>query len=147
MLKTILAVIVGYVAMAVVVFAVFTALYAAMGADRAFQPGTYDPSTLWVVCSLLVSLLAAVVGGMVAVRMGGRSATRALAILVVVLGVGLAWPAINAPAETLPAIRAADVPNMEAMRNTRQPTWVALALPFIGAVGVMIGGARSRQSP
>jgi hypothetical protein len=146
LLKTILAVIVGYVAMAVVVFVVFTGLYAAMGADRAFQPGTYDPSALWIICSLLVSLFAAVVGGMVAARMGGRSAAKALAILVVVLGVGLAWPAINAPADTLPAIRAGDVPNMEAMRNTRQPAWVALALPFVGAAGVMIGGAR-RRSP
>jgi hypothetical protein len=34
---------------------------------------------------------------------------------------------------------------MEAAANARQPVWVALALPFIGVAGVLIGGRASRR--
>ena len=148
MLKKAVAVVVGYLTMLVVVFVTFTGLYLALGPDRAFQPGTYDPSGLWLTLSLTLSLVAAILGGLVCATIGNSSAAvRSLAILVVILGVIGAWPALDPGKDPRPSVRSADVPNMEAMMNARQPVWVALSLPLIGAVGVLIGAARVRRLP
>jgi hypothetical protein len=145
MVKTVLAVIVGYVVMLLAVFATFTALYLALGADGAFKPGTYEVSGLWLVASFVLSLVAAILGGMACARVAGNaSAAKALAVVVFVLGVVMAWPAFNPETDTRPTVRASDVPNMEAMMNARQPAWVALSLPLVGAIGALIGGARVR---
>jgi hypothetical protein len=37
------------------------------------------------------------------------------------------------------ASRGPEVSNTEAMMNARQPVWAALANPFIGAFGVLLG--------
>lgn len=145
MLKAVLAVIAGYVAMAAIIFVVFTGLYSAMGPDRAFQPGTYEVSGLWLVASFSVSLVAAILGGVVARRISGPGAARALAALVVVLGLVMAWPVLNPSADTRPTVRSAGTPNLEAMQNARQPAWVSLTIPLVGAVGVLIGGSRGRR--
>ena len=146
MLKTVLAVIVGYFVMAMFLFVTFSGLYLAIGADGAFQPGTYEVSGLWLVVSFGLSLVAAIFGGMACARVAGNaSAAKALAAVVFVAGVGLAWPALNPATDTRLAVRTADVPNLEAMKNARQPSWVALSLPLVGAIGALIGGARARQ--
>lgn len=145
MLKNVLAVVVGYVVMLVFIFVTFSGVYLAMGADRAFLPGTYEVSTLWLAASLALSLAAAIAGGWVCARVGGSSAApRALAALVLVLGVVMALPTLNPASDPRPTVRTGDVPNMEAMTNARQPAWVAFLLPVIGAAGVMIGARRSR---
>ncbi len=51
MLRVVIAVIVGYAVMAFLVFATFSLLYLMLGADGAFRPGTFEPSTTWVVLS------------------------------------------------------------------------------------------------
>lgn len=148
MLKNVLAVIAGYLVMLVFIFVVFTGLYLAIGADRAFEPGTYEVSVLWLVISLTLSLVAAILGGYVCAAIGNSSAAaRSLAILVIVLGIISAWPALDPAKDPRPNVRIADVPNMEAMMNARQPPWVAISLPFIGAAGVLIGAARVRRRP
>ena len=148
MLKKALAVIAGYVVMLVVIFVSLTGLYLSMGADRAFEPGTYEVSALWLALSLTLSLVAAILGGFVCARIGQSSgAVRSLAIIVVILGVIGAWPALDPAKDPRPSVRTGDVPNMEAMMNARQPPWVALSLPIIGAVGILIGAARVRRLP
>ena len=42
MIRTILGVIIGYLVMVVIVFCTFTASYLLLGADRTFQPGSYE---------------------------------------------------------------------------------------------------------
>jgi hypothetical protein len=143
MLRTVLAVIGGYLVMAVVVFVTFTCLYLLLGADGAFQPGTFDPSAIWLLATFGVSLAAAMIGGFTALRIGGGGAVKGLLGLVIVLGLLSAIPAMTGT-DDRPNVRTGDVANLDAMMQARQPAWVALSLPLIGAIGVMLGGRRSR---
>lgn len=145
--RSILAVVVGYVVMFVVVFLTFSGAYLAMGADLAFQPGSYEPSTQWVVTSFVLGFLAALAGGCTAVWIA-RKITPAyvLAGVVLLLGLAVAGAMSMRPPDLRPTVRTGDVPNLEAMQNARQPLWVALLNPFLGAVGVVIG-ARLKGAP
>ena len=146
MVRSILAVVAGYATLALVIFVTFTALYLVLGADRSFEPGSYDASTLWVATSFPLGVAASVAAGYVcaALARGGR-APQVLAGLVLVLGLLFAIPVLRAADNALPA-RAGDVPNMEAMQQARQPKWVALVNPFIGAVGVPVGAGLRRRT-
>jgi hypothetical protein len=72
-------------------------------------------------------------------------AVQALAGVVLVLGLLFAIPVLRA-SDAAPTARAGDVPNMEAMQQARQPRWVALVNPFIGAVGVLVGAGVQRKT-
>ena len=144
MLKAVLAAIVGYIVMVVVVFTTFSGSYLAMGADGAFRPGTYDVSLLWIVVSLVLAIIAAVIGGTVASRIGGPTGVKVLAGLVVVLGLLSALPVLSPETDPRPKVRTDAVGNMEAMTNARQPAWNALLMPFLGAAGVLAGGRSKR---
>jgi hypothetical protein len=140
MLRVIGAVVLGYVVMAAVVFATFTAAYLAMGADGAFKAGTYDVTPLWLAVSLVLSLIAALLGGLVCARVARRGkASIALAGLVLVLGLITAFATMGKPKELLPAVRTGDVRNMEAMKNAKEPHWLLLLNPFVGVFGVLAG--------
>lgn len=145
MARTALAVIVGYLVMAVVVFASVAGLFATMGADRAFQPGRFEPSALWLVATLTSSFVAAVVGGLVAGRIGGARAAKVLAGVVLVLGLVLAAPVLVPGMDTRPTERIPGMSDMDAMKNGRQPVWVTVGLPFLGALGAVLGGSRGRR--
>jgi len=145
--RTILAVILGYVVMFLLVFLLFTGAYFAMGAEGAFQLGSYSPSALWLAVSFALGFVAALAAGCTAVWIGRKmTAGYALAGLVFVLGLVFAIPTIMEPPDPAAIVRLGDVPNLEAMQNARQPLWVALVNPFLGAVGVMIG-ARLKGAP
>jgi len=145
MARAILSVVLGYVAMAVAVFATFSAAYLALGPDGSFKPGTYDVSALWLVVSIVLSFAAAVVGGRVCAAVA-RTLTppKVLAGIVLVLGLVLAVPAMmREGGEPLP--RPASVGNVEAMQNAVQPLWITLLNPLIGAAGVMAGARRRKD--
>ena len=144
MLKAILAVVAGYLTMAIAVAVLTFGLFVLLGPDRAFQPGTYEVSTVWVVACFAASLLAAVVGGHVCRRIAGPGAVKALAAIVVVLGFLLALPALNPANDPRPLVRPPDTPILVTVTNSRQPSWAAMAFPVVGAIGVLIGG-RSRR--
>lgn len=146
MARSILAVVAGYATLVLLIFVTFTALYLVLGADASFDPGSYDASALWVATSFPLGVAASVAAGYVcaAVARGGR-APQALAGVVLVLGLLFAIPVLRA-SDAAPAARAGDVPNMEAMRQARQPKWVALVNPFIGAVGVLVGAGLRRRA-
>jgi hypothetical protein len=145
--RTVVSVIAGYVTMFVFVFVMFTVAYLALGADRAFKPGTYDVSGAWIVVSIIVGLVAAVLGGAVCATIAKNpKAPVFLAVVVVILGVLFALPTLMSPDSGPPEIRTGDVGNTEAMSNARSPTWMNLLNPVLGAVGVLIGG-RMRRRP
>lgn len=142
--RSILAVVAGYLVLGVLIFTIFTAAYLMMGADRAFKPQSYDPSALWLVASFVLGLLAAVIGGVVCAAIARRQGpVTALAVVVLVLGVLLAFPTLSAVPD--PAPRTGDVPNLEAMTKAKTPSWVAFTNPVVGAVGVMLGGRIRRR--
>jgi hypothetical protein len=144
-LKATLAVIVGYVVMAIVMFVAFTGTYLGVGADRAFQRATYQVSALWVVVSVAVNLLAAMVGGWACAAISRGAAAKALAGLVLALGIAFAIPVLDPSKDPRPLDRTPNTPNLEAMTNARQPVWLALTLPVVGAVGTLLGAGRGRR--
>jgi hypothetical protein len=134
------AVVAGYLAVAVAVFAGLSVAYLGLGADRAFRPGAYDVSMLWIVISVVVSFSAAMLGGWVALRIARTTrGPRVLAAVVVVLGLALALPVLFAAPEAA-ALRSGALGNLEAMRQARTPLWMMLLNPMIGALGVLVGG-------
>jgi hypothetical protein len=139
MLRIIASAVVGYMVIFLCVFALFSGLYLALGTDGAFQPGSYQVSTLWIVISTVLGFAAAVVGGWVS-RALARSprGPRALAVLVLLLGLVMAASIAASPPP--PAARDATLSNMEAMGKAQTPLWVAVLNPFIGAAGVLLGG-------
>lgn len=147
MLRTITGVIVGYLFMAVFIFLAFTLVYLAMGADGAFKPGSYDVSLLWIVISVALSLLAAVLGGYLCAWIAkSRKAPAALAGLVVVFSLAMCVPVLMKADSEPPAARSGEVGNLDAMQKAKQPAWVMLLNPFIGAAGILVGG-RLRKEP
>lgn len=142
MLRSIGSAVVGYIAMFLVVFVSLTAAYLIVGVERAFRPGVYEVSTLWVAISLVVGFGAALVGGWVAWRIGGRVlGPQLLAGLVLVLGIAMAVPAITTEAEAGPvAERPGDVGPMEAMQKAKMPLISLILNPLVGVVGVLVGG-------
>jgi hypothetical protein len=138
--RLIAAVVLGYLAMALAVFAGLSVAYLGLGADRAFRAGVFDVSTLWAFTSLVVGFGAALLGGWVARRMDRTArGPRALAGLVVVLGIALALPALLGEPAALTA-RAGTLGPFEAMQQARTPLWLMLLNPVVGAVGVLLGG-------
>ena len=137
--KAILAGVVGYVALFVVLFATFTGLYVVVGAGRAFKPGSYDVSNLWLGAAVVVNLFAAIVGGLVCRKIAGRvKPVRGFAVVVFALGLAMAgWSAFNVKPE---AVRGGDVKNLAAMQDARVPSWFEFTNSFTGAIGILIGG-------
>ena len=147
--RTIAGVIAGYLTMVAVVFVLLTLAYLAMGAERAFQQGTFEVTGAWLAAMFAVDAIAALAGGFVCVLIApSPKAPVALAVVVFVLGVLSALstvPAMIVPKGVLmPAVRDGSVGSMEAMMSAEQPGWVAFLHPVIGAAWVIIA-ARLRK--
>lgn len=140
MLRKIVGVVVGYLVYFVAVFCTFTALYLAVGANGAFRPGSYETSMLWNCAVLVLTLIAAIVGGYVCVWIArSAGAVKGLAVFMVVIGLLFEIPAFMASSEPAKE-RTAEVGNLEAMGSAKMPIWIMLLNPVIGVAGVMIGG-------
>lgn len=145
MFRMVGAVIGGYLVSFVLVFGLLTGLYAVLGAEGAFQPGTYHLSTTWMVAAMVLGFAAYMVAGFVARLIApGSSAPLVLAVAVVGLGLLFAIPVLRA-ARTDPEVRPPGVTMLEAMSKAKQPTAATLGGPVLGAVAVFLGG-RLRRS-
>jgi hypothetical protein len=147
MLRSVLGVILGYILMFILQVAAFTTIYTVMGADWSFKPSSYQASIPWTAMQFVVIIVTAIIAGLICavIAKGGR-APLVLAAVVLVLGLGLATLSTALrPADTN-EVRTGNVPNMEAMSKARHPAWVVFLGPFLGAVGVMIGGKLKRRA-
>jgi len=144
MRRTIAGTVIGYVVIVTCVLATLSLAFLALGADRAFQPNTFDVSTMWLVVSFLLGFVAAMAGGIVCASIApGRNGPRALAVVVLFLGLLMAIPVVSS-SDTEPRVRHASLGTLEAMNSAAQPPWVALSNPFAGLIGVL-AGARLRK--
>ena len=146
MARSIIAVIVGYIVMFILQVAAFMTIYTLVGTDWSFKPRSYQASTRWTVMQFVVIGVTAFIAGLIcAIIAKGGKAPLALAIVVLVLGFGLAilGTALR-PADTH-EVRTGNVPNMEAMSKARHPTWVVFLGPVVAALGVVIGGKLKRR--
>ncbi|MDQ7051884.1 MAG: hypothetical protein Q9P14_02910 [candidate division KSB1 bacterium] len=147
MVKNILAIIAGYIAMALIIAISFTLAYNLMGADGAFKPGTYEVSATWIAMSIVMSILAALAGGYISMLLARNyRVSIGLAALVFILGM---FTAIHHTTreDTRPVERQAEVSNTLAMMNAREPTWVSFLNPIIGALGVLAGARLPKNGP
>jgi hypothetical protein len=140
MVRAIGGVALGYVVMVAIVFVAPWVAYLAIGADRAYQPGSYEVTGLWLVVSLATGIVAALAGGFVcaAVTRSARAAM-ALAGLVLVLGFAMAAPVLLGKGPQAQA-RTAEVGYLKATMKARQPAWVVIVTPLIGAAGALLAG-------
>jgi undecaprenyl pyrophosphate phosphatase UppP len=143
MVRTILAVIVAYIAMSLVVMVCFTSLQFGLGTEKVFRPASYESSTLFNMVGLLVTVVAGVVGGLVAAAIAKNPrGPLSLAILIIAVGLLMAFLNLSKPD---PGPRAGDISPMEAAMKARQPDWYSFSIPFLGAAGVMIGGRLKKR--
>ena len=144
MVRAIFSVVVGYVAMFAAMFLAFSTLYLVLGQELSFLPESYQPSVLWTVVSFALGMGAAVIGGYVCALIA-RKATppKVLAGVVLVIGLLSAIPVLMASATPAEA-RTGEVGNMQAMMKAKQPAWVAVANPFVGLAGVLLGSRLRR---
>lgn len=147
MLRPILAVVGSYVAMAVFVMAVFMGLWFGMGPDRLLVPGTWEGNMILCIAAPAITATAGLLGGLMCAKIGrGRGPVLALAGLVLVLGLTMAYFTLKKPEPTGP--RPAGMTVQQVMEQGREPAWVAISNPIIGAVGVLcagLGALRSRR--
>ena len=143
MFRIIGGVLLGFITLFVVTFFTYSGLFLALGPDGAFHAGNFEVTLAWLAGSLVLSLLAAFLGGKVcAIIAAKQTAVRALAALVLILGY---WSAFAAP-ENRQETRSGEVSLTDAMINAREPTWFVLIVPLISTAGVLLGGRQSQKT-
>ena len=152
MVRSILAVVVGYVVMAALVMLAFTPAFFAP--ELVFETHGIAVTLAFLVFSLVMGGVSAVLGGFVAALVAGRRAGRALLALVaivLVLGVGSAVHGLFQVPPTVSAEEAARMTPMEKTAIGHEPTWYAFLLRFLGSAGILAGGwlagRRGRSAP
>jgi hypothetical protein len=141
MLRSILAVVVAYVAMAALVMLAFTPAY--FVPELVFETHGIGVTLAFLVFSLAMGGVAAVVGGFVAALVAGRRAWRSLlAFVTIVLVVGVG-SAVHGLFQVPPTVSAEEVTRMTPMEKAaigHEPSWYAFLLPFLGSAGILAGG-------
>ena len=144
MLKSILGVIVGYIVMMFVAFCAYTGAYLGLGAERAFEPGTYALSGIWIGLVIVITFVAGLLGGLTCAAIS-KSRTTGLVFALIVFVLSFVFELPNFTNHT-PVARAGDVSNMEAMGKAQPPFWLCLLNPFLGGAAVLMG-TRMKKSP
>lgn len=147
MARSIIAVIVSYITMFFLNFLAFMGLYAIVGPGQAFKPRSFLASNRWAAMAFAVMLVSGIIAGLLcaAIARGGK-APLALAVLVLVFGVLLAFPAIWKMKANEGLVRVGDVPAMEAFQKAYWPMWAPFTFPLVSAIGVVIGGKLKKRS-
>jgi hypothetical protein len=145
MFKSILAVIVSYLVMMILLFAIHSGGYLALGAERVFQSGTYVVAPLWLILYVGATLCAAIVGGYVCAAISrSRNTCRVFAGVVFTLTLLLCIPAMRA--DSTPRQRNGPVSSMQALHQAQTPLWVHLLNPLVAVIGVLAGSCRKRHA-
>jgi hypothetical protein len=147
MLRSILSVIAGYAAMAILVMAGFSIAF--VRPDLAFRPGTLTVTTGWLVYTILLSFVAALAGGWVCRRIArSGKPVWVLAVFAVHLGLASAVQNFSRPEPALSSEEVTALPALERGQYARQPDWYAFALPVLAGAGILLGGrGRGAKAP
>jgi len=142
LLKNVLAAVLGYVAMFAVSFPLFSLMWMVLGADDAFQPGSWQVSGAWIASSIVLGLIVSTAGGFTCSKLAAnRTGVAILVGLVIVLAIVALLP----DGSTAPGVRPDDISMLDAMTSAEQPNWVLWINPLIGVLGVL-GGAKFEES-
>jgi len=127
--------------------ATFGLWFVAMGSEWAFEPGSWEASDVWLLISFGANLVIGIISGFICVLIA--KSTRApltLAVVVFALGIVFAIPAIVAQESATSLVRRGEFSQVEAMEHAREPLWAPFTVPFIGALGVLVGGKLKKQT-
>lgn len=139
MLRSIAAVIVTYIIMAILIMGAFAALLFGMGPDRLLEPGSWKGTLFFSIAAPSITVLSGLFGGWLCAKIArGRSAVIALAAFVLVLGFTSAYFTLQKPEPTGP--RESPMTIQQFMEQGREPTWLAIFNPLGGAAAVLIAG-------
>jgi hypothetical protein len=141
MLKSIIAVVVGYIVMAIFSFAAFSAAYLGLGVERVFEAESYDISTIWMVVMVVLAFIGGIVGGFICAAIS-KSKGACMVFAGIVLALGLIAGIMTKMKDAPDTARTGDVPNLQAMQMAQTPTWICVLNPILGAVGVLLGARK-----
>lgn len=140
MVRKILGVIIGYLVMVIFMAICFLGGFLLLTPERAMEPNSFVPSTLWIIISFIISLLGALIGGFLCKLISRSSGTVLIfAGIIFVSGLVLAFTYLALPKPD--DIRTVNFPAIEAFARGVQPVWVAFVNPIIGAFGIIMGGS------
>jgi hypothetical protein len=141
MVKTILGIVLGYIAMSVVLFLLFSALYMVLGTSGSFQAGSLYVSTIWLIAGFVIFFVGAVAAGAVSSLISkSPKAGLLMGVVIVILGVIMAFGQISQMPESM-VREAQEIPMMEAMSIAQQPVWALFVNPLFGLFGALTGGS------
>ena|SRR5689334_949743 len=144
--RAILAVVISYVAMLVLAFIAFTCAFLLFGSEVVFRPGTYEASTTWVAVAFAINIVDAIIGGFICAMIARRGRAQfGLAVVVIVLGLLVAFADAKKKEANVGLVRASETPKMEAIQKAYWPVWVPFGFPFTGAIGVLVGAKLRRR--
>ena len=139
MLRSILAVVVTYIVMAVIIMALFAGLWLGLGPDRLLEPGSWKGNLLLSIAAPGITGIVGLFGGWMCFKIArARKPVMALAAVVFVLGMTMAYFTLKKPEPT--GARDPGMTMQQIMEQGREPTWVAILNPILGAAAVLIGG-------
>ena len=142
--RNILAVVLGFIAMALIIVIAQFGGYFMMGADRAYKPESFDLSMMYLVLWAVSGLVAAIVGGIICAKVSKHSKGAVISMIVVMfvfsgfqLVGALSQPELT-PAES---VRTPDMDFEVIMERSRRamPIWIVFANPIIGTIGIIAG--------
>ena len=145
MLKSILAIIVSYVAMFILFMVVVTGLFFLLGVERIFQPDSYEISTLWIGLTLAVGLLATMFSGYLCAAISKSwRACQVFALIVFLLALIQCFSEMRRNQDS-PNVRAGEVGYVDAFKLGVAPLWLHFVNPIISGAGVLIGARLKRR--
>jgi len=145
MLKSILAIIVSYVAMFVIFMAIFTGLYFAIGVERVFQPDSYEISVLWLALTLVIGFVVSMFAGYLCAAISKSWRTcQIFALIVFLLALIQCFSALKRNPDA-PNVRAGEVGMFDAMKLAVSPLWLHFVNPILSGAAVLIGARMKRR--
>lgn len=133
----------GYLTTALTVMVGMTVAAMTLGADRVFVGTTWQSSDLWNTLAIVLGAIAAFLGGIVATWWGGsKRAGRLLAAIIIALGIVASAATVGQSVMKDPPARPAVMTFADwgnSSKYSRQPVWFTVAMPIVGAVGVVLG--------
>ena len=144
MLRIVLGIVAGYVFIFVFIVSAFSALYAVMGAETAYKPGSFEVSMTWIIPAFALGIIASLGAGWICFLVSkSKIAVKILAGIVLVMGMAGAVGQLvsEKPAEA----RTGEVDGATAMSKSVSPVWVNTANSFFVAFGVLVGGNLKKE--
>lgn len=146
MLKSIVAIVVSYVVIFLLFFAVVAGLYVMLGSERVFQPDSYEISNLWLVLTIVLSFLAWMLGGWLCVAISKSLRTgQIFAVIVFVAAAIGCLLSLNREGEG-PHVRASEVTFKDGLERTVTPRWFHFVNPVVTLAGALVGTRLKRRN-